>query len=281
MSDSTVRVVSWNMAHKQESWRHLPDMECGLALLQETCRPPDEIAGKVEVDPAPWPAAERDSRVKWRSAIAVLSDRVAVEWLSAEPLGRAAYGHLAVSSPGTLAAARVQPRAGKSFAAVFMHAELESPIEGEGRWIFTDSSAHRLVSDLGRLLYETRWGFADLEHHSGSPHRPAMFRSTQAVIAAQGSASAGSRMQDKSPSGICGPVYSNCLSLHACMEGARLPGASLICFSCPIPMSPKEPLNPVGGAVFSNCLASASRRSWVLGRQSSVLPDFSLKHGRT
>ena len=144
------------MAHRQESWRYLLDMECDLALLQEACRPPDEIAEKVNVDPVPWPASERDSRVKWRSAIAVLSNRVDVEWLNAEPIGRATYGHLAVSSPGTLTAARVHPRSGEPFAAVSMYAELESPLKGEGRWIFSDSSAHRLVSDLAVFVGRQR-----------------------------------------------------------------------------------------------------------------------------
>ncbi|MDE0373581.1 MAG: hypothetical protein OXI73_13705 [Rhodospirillales bacterium] len=148
MDDSAVRMICWNMAHRQDSWRRLLDMECDLALLQEACRPPDDLAEKVDIDPLPWPASERDSRVKWRSAIGVLSDRVAVEWLSAEPIGRAPYRHLAVSSPGTLTAARVRPRSGKPFIAVSMYAELESPLKGEGGWIFSDSSAHRLVSDL-------------------------------------------------------------------------------------------------------------------------------------
>ena len=156
MGDHTVRMVSWNMAHKQESWRHLLDIECDVALLQEVCRPPDEIAEKVKIDPVPWPAAEQDSRVKWRSAIAMLSKRVAIEWLSSEPIGGAAYGHLAVSSPGTLTAARIHPRAGKSFVAVSMYAELESPLKGEGRWIFSDSSAHRLVSDLAVFVGRQR-----------------------------------------------------------------------------------------------------------------------------
>ena len=152
----TIRMISWNMAHKQESWRYLLDMECDLALLQETCRPPDEIAKKVRVDPVPWPASERDSRVKWRAAIAVLSNRVDVEWLNAEPIGRATYGHLAVSSPGTLTAARVHPRSGESFVAMSMYAELESPLKGEGRWIFSDSSAHRLISDLAVFVGRQR-----------------------------------------------------------------------------------------------------------------------------
>ena len=71
-------------------------------------------------------------------------------------MGRAAYGRVAVSSPGTLTAARVRPPAGEPFVAVSMYAELESPLEGEGHWIFSDSSAHRLVSDLAVFVGRQR-----------------------------------------------------------------------------------------------------------------------------
>ena len=148
MPDSTVNIISWNMAHKQESWRCLLDMDIDLALLQEACRPPDDIAERLEIDPAPWSAPERDSRIKWRTVIAVVSDRVTVEWLTAKPIGQAALGELAVSSPGTFTAARVMPPSGEPFAAVSIYAELESPLRDEGTWIYSDASAHRLVSDL-------------------------------------------------------------------------------------------------------------------------------------
>ena len=90
MHDSTVNIISWNMAHKRESWRRLVDMDIDLALLQEACRPPDDIAERFEVDPAPWSVLERDSRVKWPTAIAVVSNRVTVEWLTAKPIRQAA-----------------------------------------------------------------------------------------------------------------------------------------------------------------------------------------------
>ncbi len=156
MTDGTVKIVSWNMAHRQKSWRYLLDMDIDLALLQEACRPPDEIADRIEIDPAPWSSAERGGKVKWRTAIVVVSNRVAGEWLIAKPIGQAISGELAVSSPGTLTAARVIPRSGEPFIAVSLYAELESPLPGEGSWIYSDASTHRLASDLAAFVGRQR-----------------------------------------------------------------------------------------------------------------------------
>ena len=51
MDESTVNIVSWNMARKQESWRYLLEMEFDLAFLQEACRPPADIAERVRNRP--------------------------------------------------------------------------------------------------------------------------------------------------------------------------------------------------------------------------------------
>ena len=72
----SLKVVSWNMAHKRESWRYLANMDVDLALLQETCKPPSDVAARIETDPAPWYTGARG---RWRTAIARLSDRVRVE----------------------------------------------------------------------------------------------------------------------------------------------------------------------------------------------------------
>ncbi len=156
MDDNAVDIVCWNMAHKQDSWRYLLDTDFDLALLQEACRPPDDIAERLEIDPAPWSASERGGGAKWRTAIALASNRVSVEWLAAKPIGRAASGEIAVSSLGTLTAARVTPRSGKPFVAVSIYAELENPLPGEGSWIYSDASTHRLVSDLAALVGRQR-----------------------------------------------------------------------------------------------------------------------------
>ncbi len=152
MPDDTVRIVCWNMAHRQESWRFLLRSNVDLALLQEVCRLPKDCAKLIEVDPAPWSPAERGGRIKWRTAIAVLSDRVTVEWVSTRPVGDAGPGDLVVSSPGTLTAARVIPKSGEPFMAVSLYAELESPLSQTGSLIYSDASSHRLVSDLAAFV---------------------------------------------------------------------------------------------------------------------------------
>ena len=152
MPDDTVTIVCWNMAHKHESWRHLLDAKVDLALLQEVCRPPDDCAKMIEVDPAPWSPAEQGGRVRWRTAIAVLSNQVTVEWVGTKPLGQAGPGDLAVSSPGTLTAARVIPRSGEPFLVVSLYAELERPFRHTGGLIYSDASSHRLISDLAAFV---------------------------------------------------------------------------------------------------------------------------------
>ena len=154
----SARIVSWNMAHKRASWRYLADMDVDLALLQETCRPPADVAARIQIDPAPWinPGPGRRGAA-WRTAIASVSGRVKVEWLESGLIASAVYGELAVSAPGTLTAARITPPGGNPFVAVSMCAEWESPHVAEGsRWIYADASAHRIVSDLSVFVGRQR-----------------------------------------------------------------------------------------------------------------------------
>ena len=146
------------MAHKRASWRYLADMDVDLALLQETCRPPADVAARIEIDPAPWinPGPGRRGAA-WRTAIASVSGRVKVEWQESGLIASAAYGEFAVSAPGTLTAARITPPGGNPFVAVSMCAEWESPHVAEGsRWIYADASAHRIVSDLSVFVGRQR-----------------------------------------------------------------------------------------------------------------------------
>lgn len=48
-----------------------------------------------------------DAQHKWRTAVVRLSERVQVDWIEAKPLLDVEWGELAVSRPGTIAAAKV------------------------------------------------------------------------------------------------------------------------------------------------------------------------------
>ena len=39
-----MKIISWNMQRKHDSWRCLLDMDIDLALLQEAGKPPPDVA---------------------------------------------------------------------------------------------------------------------------------------------------------------------------------------------------------------------------------------------
>ena len=104
-----VKIISWNIAHRHAPWRSLLEMDADVALLQEAGKPPPDIAEHITTDAAPWRIPGQDSNAPWRSAVVRLSDRVEVDWIEAKSLVEAAWNELAVSRPGSLAAARVTP----------------------------------------------------------------------------------------------------------------------------------------------------------------------------
>ena len=81
--------------------------DADIALLQEARLPPEDVAGQIEVDPAPFhnPDGNRISR----TAIVKLSDRVQVEWLEPVPIADARGGDFVVSHPGSIAAGHHHP----------------------------------------------------------------------------------------------------------------------------------------------------------------------------
>ena len=104
-----MKIISWNMAHKHESWRCLLDMDIDLALLQEACTPPPDVAERIRDDPAidvdraPWETTIVGGKAKFRTAIVKLSNRIAVEWIETKLIDAAGGEDLVVGSPGTLA----------------------------------------------------------------------------------------------------------------------------------------------------------------------------------
>lgn len=152
-----MRLLSWNMAHREAHWRDVTaDGEVDVALLQEAVPPP---AGAVhETVPAlseRWVTAGGDRR--FCAAIARLSDRVTLKPIPTRRLGDAGFDELAVSLPGSLAAAEVTDASGEQIIVVSLYGAWASPIPSrQGNWIYADASAHRLISDVSALVASQR-----------------------------------------------------------------------------------------------------------------------------
>ena len=158
---AAIKVVSWNIAKRDEPWRELVEMDADVALLQEAGPVPEDVLARVELSPhAPWLSYDRTSGYphydRWPMVVR-LSDRVRVEWFrQIGPTWVQQERHLdmAVSGIGTLDVARVIPVEGPdSFIVASMY----------GRWfrhhpsvektdIYADASVHRIISDLSAFI---------------------------------------------------------------------------------------------------------------------------------
>ena len=155
-----MKIISWNMAHRQESWRCLLDMDIDLALLQEAGKPPQDVAERiqadaaVEVDTAPWETTIVGGRTKFRTAIVKLSNRIEVDWIEARPIDTAEYRKLVATWPGTLSAAFVTPpSSGEPLVIVSMYAQwVRTHSRAGSNFLFSDGSAHHVVSDLSAFI---------------------------------------------------------------------------------------------------------------------------------
>lgn len=151
-----LRLVSWNIQQLDEPWRLLvADDSVDVALLQEAKLPPSDVT--CDVVPA------RDSECRWtmpgyarsfRTAIARLSERVAVRGRRTADLGAASGEALRVSRGGTLAVADIE-YAGETITCVSAYSVWENVMHDPPREkseIFSDASAHRLISDISPLI---------------------------------------------------------------------------------------------------------------------------------
>lgn len=155
-----LRIVAWNIKRLADSWRLLAaDPSIDVALLQEATPPPADV--RCEVEPP------RDSECRWtmpgwtkrfRTAVARFSDRVTLSGRRTADLSVARDGVLPVSRVGTLAVADVEHE-GERLTCVSAYAPWENMLHEPARQqptIFSDGSAHRLVSDLSPLLVNRR-----------------------------------------------------------------------------------------------------------------------------
>ena len=145
-----VKLICWNMAGRHASWRFLLDCDADIALLQEARMPPEDLAGRVEVDPAPF--LDSNGRKISRTAVVKLSDRVKVEWLNPVPIAHASAGDFVVSQPRSIAAAIVDAPGVDPFVAASICAAYEKPHHPIGAWNIVDASVHRVISDLSLFI---------------------------------------------------------------------------------------------------------------------------------
>ena len=154
-----MRIVSWNIAHREAGWRELAESDYDVALLQEASPPPAGLPERIRVDGAPWSTAGTAKRRGWRAAVVALSDRVEVDWIGAASLADAQAGELAVSRLGTLAAAIIRSDSMEPILAFSMYGAWENPHPSTGGgWIYADVSVLRLISDISSFIGQrSRW----------------------------------------------------------------------------------------------------------------------------
>lgn len=149
-----MKLISWNIGgNRTESWRHLLDADADIALLQEANQPPSDMDGKIDVNPGSWTTPMHGA---WRTAVANLSKRVEVKWIETECIEHAdtSQNYLPVSLPGTISAAEVKLENDDPIVVISMYASWKKPLAstGNGRRIYADASAHRIISDISAFI---------------------------------------------------------------------------------------------------------------------------------
>ena len=98
-----MRIVCWNMEHKRASWRFLRERhaDADIALLQEACTPPPEVAAALDAGPGPW------IYEGWNGARAVvrLSERIDIERVPVADIIAASAPPSAIDTPARLCVA--------------------------------------------------------------------------------------------------------------------------------------------------------------------------------
>lgn len=148
-----VKILSWNIAHRDACWESIFNNEYDIALLQEAHQPKIDIPSNVDMYPGEW-CTEGDGKRNWRASIIKLSNRIDVEWVECKPIYLATGEELPVSRLGTLAVARITPKnGGVTTIVVSCYSAWERPTKFVDRyWIYSDASAHRLISDICGLM---------------------------------------------------------------------------------------------------------------------------------
>lgn len=153
-----VTLFSWNMKQKSSNWHTVLDSAVDAALLQEAKSPPDKLRAEFLLDQeGDW----CESSTPWRTAVVGLakSDQIQFNPLKTQPLGGSDPEALMVSRHGSLAAAIIRfKETGEEITIASLYSNWMNPIDQTGsKWIYSDASVHRLISDLSGLIgYQKR-----------------------------------------------------------------------------------------------------------------------------
>jgi hypothetical protein len=145
-----LRIISWNMMQSAPSWAFLlsssvPD----IVLLQEAIKPKDDVCWSVPALNESWRI--KGNRKEFCAAIVGLTDRYEARLIEPKMLGEEGAGKLAVSLLGTLSAAEAKTSNHETILLVSAYSTWEYSFPDK-KPIFADASAHRLISDLSKLI---------------------------------------------------------------------------------------------------------------------------------
>ena len=118
-------ILCWNMQRKREGWRFLYERysDADVALLQEACTPPDEVADKLDVGLGPWPRSCSE-------VVVGISGNVTVERISLPDL-RASVAPSDICIPSVA---------------------IVTTAEGERLGVVAAEASHRTSPDLPKLM---------------------------------------------------------------------------------------------------------------------------------
>lgn len=138
-----IKVVSWNIAKREEPWRELVEMDADVALLQEAGSPPGDLIDLVAYeDTVFW---NRHLYDRW-PLVVKLSDRVEVKWFKQVlPISDLGEDVIGVSGIGTIDVAKVTPVhcRDNAFIVVSMYARWLMPHPSvKTKWLGTPTPRH-------------------------------------------------------------------------------------------------------------------------------------------
>ena len=151
----TLSVLTWNMNQRPEAWQRLAQLRdkfgVQVALVQEAVPPPRagwRVHPAAET-PGAWRVlAHADRKRQFASAVVLLDEALTMTPLEPQSLGQAEYGQFAVSHPGQFAVAEV----GLPGAASVTLVSLYGVWDRDERWLFSEPTLHRAISDLTIVL---------------------------------------------------------------------------------------------------------------------------------